>query len=226
MAKVVQFVGIESTIETFVNSDAKFWSLWVDRQMLFSFVGENGNEAADALQQILERLEKNRGIYTLKIYRKLKDPECISEKDPCHGSFNFRMMPYEGDTDGTPYYKALRDELTALKAERETLLDELGERDDDGGVLGKLGSMFLEDPAKLPLMVQSIQGVLNMFTSQTKPTGQQQPVALSGINDDAQLNQVIETLKRKDPELLKHLQKLASMPDPLFKQLIGMLESF
>jgi hypothetical protein len=235
MAKVVQFVGIENVVEAFVNRNCCMWSLWVDRQFLFSYIGADNQEAADNLQETLERLEKNRGIYTLKVYTKVKDAECISEKDACHGSFNFRMMAYEGDGDGaTPYYRSLRDEINALKAERQTLLDELGDRDEneDGGLLGKLGSMFMEDPAKLPLMLQSIQGVLSMFTKQTTQTGQPGPVALSGIADQQQkaaanneLLTVIAQLQQKDPQLLKHLKKLASLPDPVFMQLVSMLDT-
>jgi hypothetical protein len=223
MAKVVQFVGIENVVEAFVNRGCCIWSLWVDRQFLFSYIGQDNEDAAGNLQETLERLEKNRGIYTLKVYHKIKDGECVSEKDACHGSFNFRMMAYEGDSgDGTPYYKTLRAEIEALKAERDTLLEEI--EDDDGGVLGKLGAMFMEDPAKLPLMVSSIQGILNMFTTQTKPTGQPQAVALSGVPNDQDLINVIDALKRKDPQLLQHLQKLAALPDPVFKQLIAILD--
>lgn len=226
MAKVVQFVGIGKTVEAFENSDCKMWSLWVDRQMLFSFVGNDSAEAAGALQDILEKLEQNRGVYTLKVYRKIKDPDFICEKDPSHGSFNFRMMAYDGDTEGTGYYKSLREELAAVKAERDTLLDEVGDRD-DGGIMGKLGNLFMEDPAKLPLMIASIQNVIGMFTTQTRQTGQPAPVALSGVNSalDEQLKQVIEQLKKKDPNLLQHLQKLAALPDPVFNQLTGMLDS-
>jgi len=110
------------------------------------------------------------------------------------------------------------------------LLDEVGE--DDGGLLGKLGAMFMEDPAKLPLMVQSIQGVLSMFTTQTKQTGQ--PVALGAVTQpkgdalllqDTHIMQVVEVLKKKDPQLLQHLTKLASLPDPVFKQLVSMLDT-
>jgi hypothetical protein len=82
----------------------------------------------------------------------------------------------------------------------------------------------MEDPAKLPLMVSSIQGILNMFTTQTKPTGQPQAVALSGVPNDQDLINVIDALKRKDPQLLQHLQKLAALPDPVFKQLIAILD--
>lgn len=230
MAKVVQFVGIENVVEAFVNRNCCMWSLWVDRQFLFSYIGADNQEAADNLQETLERLEKNRGVYTLKVYNKIKDADCISEKDPAHGSFNFRMMPYEGDGEGTPYYRSLREEIAALKAERETLLDEIGDRDETGGLLGKLGSMFMEDPTKLPLMLQSIQGVLSMFTTQTKPTGQPGPVALSGITEQQpaasnELLTVVAQLQKKDPQLLKHLKKLASLPDPVFQQLVSMLDT-
>jgi len=231
MAKVVQFVGIENVVEAFVNRDCKIWSLWVDRQFLFSYIGESNEDAAGNLQQVLEKLEKNRGIYTLKVYVRVKDADCVCEKDPCHGSFNFRMMAYDGDTDGTPYYRTMRDEIAALKAERDTLLQEVEDGgSDNDGLLGKLGEIFLNDPTKLPLMIQSVQGLINtMFTTQTKATGQ--PVAISGVNppatqvSDQQLWNTVKTLEKKDPDLLKHLQKLLALPDPVLKQLLTALDT-
>jgi len=230
VAQLVQFTGITKVIEAFQNRECRAWSVWSGRQLLFTCVGINSQDAALELQTLLESLDRTgNGIYTLKVYEDLKKAEKITEKTPAHGSFNYRLSEY--DQESTNWYKQFQQENKELKAELQTLKEELdaGPEDEEKNALGYI-EMFLEDPAKLPLIVQSIQSVLNMFTTQTKMTGQQitpAPITISGISGPDPLQSAIEVLKAKDPNLTRHLQKLAQIAtnDPEgFKYLLTVID--
>jgi len=165
-------------------------------------------------------------VYTLKIYEDIPKKEKITEKTACHGSFNFKLVQYDGINSMPDWMREIKEENKALKAQNETLLQELTNDDDEPkDFLGRIGVMIEQDPGKLPLLVQSVQSVLNMFTTQTaKPSGQ--PVAIGAVGaNDPQLISVIDRLKQKDPNLLNHLTKLANMPDTEFKYLLSILDN-
>lgn len=222
----------------FLNRQCKAWSVWVGNQFLFSCTGTNVADAANELETLLNSLDKNgKGIYTLKVYEDIKKQK-ITNKTECHGSFNFRLQAFNADTEGSLYYKEMREELKTLKAERDQLqqeLEELPEEDErPRDFLGRIGEVIMEDPTKLPLLLQTfqqaLQPILAMFTTQTKVTGQQitpAPAMISGVGPDP-LQQAIETLKEKDPELTRHLQKLAQIATndkPTFDYLLTLLDS-
>ena len=239
MANVVQFVGIDNVVSAFTNRGCQSWSVWVGNQFLFSFVGTSAADAANELQTLLDTLDKSgKGIYTLKIYERINKKELITSKTPCHGSFNFKLKTFDPDTDGGKYYNDLRDEIKTLKAERETLLQELDADDEDDkpkDFIGAITEMIVTDPAKIPVIIQSLYAILNMFTGQTKQTGQQvyqpAPVALGAVafdNGKSALQSAVDELTQYDPKLTEHLQKLvliAKNDPPGFKSLLQILDN-
>lgn len=238
----VQFSGIENVIKAFSSREVKAWSVWNGKQFLFSCVAANETDAAADLETLLNSLEKSASaVYTLKVYediaRKGKTFEKINEKTPCHGSFNFKLVQYDGINSMPDWMREIKEENKLLKVQNEKLLDELSNQDDDDepkDFLGRIGAMLEQDPNKLPMLVASVQSVLNMFTKQTTQTGQ--PVAIGQVKEQSEgfatmngafnpLGNVIEQLQKKDPQLLQHLTKLASMPDTEFKYLLSILDS-
>lgn len=221
----VQFSGIDNVIKAFCSREVKAWSVWNGKQFLFSCVAANETDAAADLETLLRSLEQSASaVYTLKVYEDIGKKEKITEKTACHGSFNFKLVQYDGVNSMPDWMREIKEENKQLKAERETLLRELAnEPDEPKDFLGRIGAMIEQDPGKLPLIVASVQSVINMFTKQTTATGQ--PVAIGGINaNDPQLTAVVEQLKTKDPNLLQHLTKLANMPDAEFKYLLSILD--
>lgn len=224
----VQFSGIDNVIKAFASREVKAWSVWNGKQFLFSCVAANEIDAAADLETLLRSLEQSASaVYTLKVYediaRKGKVFEKITEKTPCHGSFNFKLVQYDGINSMPDWMREIKEENKILKAQNETLINELADQDDEPkDFLGRIGAMLEQDPGKLPLIIASVQSVINMFTKQTTPTGQ--PVAIGNIPGPDELTAVIERLKIKDPKLTEHLTKLANMPDAEFKYLLTILD--
>jgi len=239
MSNIVQFTGIENVVQAFTSRGCKSWSVWVGNQFLFSFIGQTAAEAANELQTLLDTLDKTgKGIYTLKVYDRLNKKEAITNKTACHGSFNFRLKSFDPETDGSRYYNDMRREIDTLKAEKETLLQELEAGEDDEpqrDIIGTITEIFINDPAKIPVIIQSLHAILNMFTGQTKQTGQQMqpaPVALGAVgyngNGKTELQTAIEELTQLDPKITEHLQKLVLIArnDPAgFNTLLNILDN-
>ena len=232
----VQFTGIENVIKAFSNREVKAWSVWIGKQFLFSCVGANETEAAADLETLLNSLEKSAHVYTLKVYEDIGKKERITEKTPAHGSFNFKLLQYDGSSGNNmpEWMREIKDENKALKLQNETLMQELEESDDDEppkDIIGTITELIVTDPAKIPVIAQSIYAIIKMFTGQTTQTGQPfaqpAPVAISGVTENS-LQSVIDELKQYDPRLTEHLQKLVLIAknDPAgFKSLLGILDN-
>jgi len=226
----VQFSGIDNVIKAFSARDVKAWSVWNGKQFLFSCVAANETDAAADLETLLRSLEQSASaVYTLKVYEEIGKKEKITEKTPCHGSFNFKLLQYDGVNNMPDWMREIKEENKALKAQNETLLSELTENEDPepSDFMGRIGAMLASDPEKLPAIINSVQAIINMFTKQTTVTGQ--PVALGAVTvnnaSTDQLTDIIDKLKAKDPKLLQHLRKLADMPDAEFKYLLTILDN-
>ena len=236
MANTAQFTGVDSAVAMFLNRKCKAWSVWLGNQFLFSCIGESPEDAANELETLLTSLDKTgKAIYTLKVHDDIKKNQKITSKSECHGSFNFRLQRFDADSEGSFFYKEMREELKALKLQNETLMQELDEKDIDDeppkDIIGTITELIVTDPAKIPVIVQSIYAIIKMFTGQTTQTGQPimqpQPVAISGVTDTA-LQLAVDELKQFDPRLTEHLQKLAMIAknDPAgFKSLLGILDN-
>lgn len=225
MATGVQFKGIDKVVQAFTNRDCCAWSIWSGKQFLFSCVASSANEAAGELSNLLEALDQSgKCVYTLKVYEDVKDGSRITEKTEAHGSFNFRLNE-EDEPAGYGRVSGYK-EVEALKAEIATLKSELEEDEEDESLVDRIAGVFMEDPAKLPLMLQSLQGVINMFTKQT--TVQGQPVTIGAIPGNDEIKAAIEVLKQHDAKLSIHLTKLAQLAvnDPgTFKLLLSTLDN-
>lgn len=233
MPTAVQFRGIANVCKAFENIDCNAWAVWSGKQLLFSCVAANAVEASAELNNLLEALDKSGScVYTLKVYEDLKEGTKIKEKTEADKSFNFRLHDY-GEEPATGRMNGIYEEIKSLRAENQTLKEELENLpdDEDESMLGRIGNMLLEDPAKLPLMLQSLQSVIGMFIKQTTPTGQ--PVAIGAVPGKETLNggpiaNAIETLLKYDPQLAEHLTKLAQLAvkDPgTFKFLLSTLDN-
>lgn len=85
--KAIQFFGREKVIEAFEYRSIETWAVFSDKQYMHSGSG------ADDLDIFLQMLEPggSAGVYTLKVYREQSDPDKITDKTECNGSFNFRL---------------------------------------------------------------------------------------------------------------------------------------
>jgi hypothetical protein len=68
-------------------------------------------------------------------------------------------------------------------------------------------------------------GVVSLLGNFLKPDGQPKAVAgVPGTEDDARIFAAVETLKKHDPELPTHLEKLANMAETNTAQFLGLLK--
>ena len=68
-------------------------------------------------------------------------------------------------------------------------------------------------------------GVVSLLGNFLKPDGQPKAVAgVPGTEDDARIFAAVETLKKHDPELPMHLEKLANMAETNTNQFLGLLK--
>ena len=219
MGATLQFIGKEQVEKAFENMEVDFWAIFQNKQFMFK------GQGMDELSNVLQMLEGvgAASVYTLKIYEDVKTKSGIKSNTPDDGSFNFRLAePLEANMSGLgmSMNSKLLQTLSGID-ERLKLLEDTEPEPEPGGGLGRIG-VILENPALQPIISQVLERVMGALlppaVSQNKPMA-----ALSGINDDIVIMEIINKLKVHDPQILAHLQKLLSIAETnpeLFKALI------
>lgn len=252
MSSAVQFYGIDNVVKAFEYKKISTWAIFQGRQLLHKCEGAAMEESADMLQEYLEMIEAGGtgATYMLKVYECSEDQKKINEKTACDGSFNFRLISEETRQQRSDNYsrgqQEILDRLEAIEEEKNKEPEGFGE---------KIGAMLLADPTKLPLIISSLQSVIQLLLPTKKPLQPQQqmqpvyvqqpppqlqqiqpapvndygyPAAISGIEEPDELNKAIETLKKNDPKISEHLTKLAKMSEDnkeTFTYLLSILDS-
>lgn len=244
----VQFYGIDPVVKAYENNKVAAWGLFCGRQLLVKYTGDDPGEGAELLRNFLTDIDLSNATYTLKVFDAAKDLK-IKEKSEADASFNFKVVKAdvyeERDRVRGGYSNALADELKQLKKEfDEYKAGDLGD-DEDQSLIGRIGNILLTEPAKVPQMIDSLKAVFAMFQGQPAPQHLSNtypgfagptivpapvvlPGAINGIGDDALINSAVSRLRRCDPDIAKHLEKLARIAesDPAgFKQLLTYLDA-
>ena len=235
----VQFYGIDPVLLAYQNRDVDAWSLWQNKQYLFRGIGY------DALKSYLTMIDQqgSGAVYTLKVYDDIEDEKKIKESTPADGSFNFRFSDESeyvpGQVGRHKVGQARQNDYAVLLAKMEAIERRMNEQEDPEpesklGVIGEL----LEHPALapvLPKIVDLIAGLLSGKGQQPQPGNYSPPAlynngprsaALNGVNEDQIINEAVEELKKLDPLLGIHLQKLVQIgkDDPAtFAMLLNLL---
>lgn len=229
MASSIQFKGIDGVINAYENRKVAAWSLWQGKQFMFKYEGNDLEQGAEQLQATLDLLaESTNAIYTLKVYEDLPGHK-IKSNTPDDGSFNFKINGDEQAITQNQYgvirnNNAIADRLTAI----EQKLNEQEEYVDvpEENKLGVIGDI-ISHPVIQPFVSQIIAALFAKKSDAPAPP-QMQRVAISGINDDAEITAAIADLKQYDGQLAAHLVKLAALakssPDS-FKFLLTTLDS-
>ena len=227
MSSSVQFYGIDAVATAYEQNNCPAWGLFAGRQLLCKYKGTDIKEGVELLDKFLQQIEHSNALYTLKVFEPdEKKGLIIKENTPCDGSFNFRLVEKseyeERAVQRSGYNSALLSEVQAMREEIKELRE--GDQDEDNSVMGRIGNLLLEDPAKIPMIIGAINSVINMFkttntataipeTPQLVYANANRPVTIAGINDDAALALAIEKLKQHDPKITEHLQKLAKIAE-------------
>ncbi len=242
-----QFRGVNSVLMAYENQKIAPFSVMWGKQFLFSYSGSDLEEGKQLLQQWLTVVSQDSpdatATYTLKVYDDLGKDEKIKAGTDYSASFNFKLADYDQYNNmgiprrGETAAKVYELEQTVLQL-KQRLEEEEEEEEEKPGAMGSIGAM-LQGLLEHPEIKQAIAGKLvklfdNIFTMQ-QPIGQ---IAGPGetvtfaqaapVQDDlTRLNVAIGKLYAADPDLVNHLEVLATMAEKetaKFQMLITMLK--
>lgn len=217
----IQANGLQNAILMYEYRQIEAWSLWQGKQFL-----HKGTGGAD-LTAFLEMLIKsgNNPIYTLKVYESINDAANIKSNTADDGSFNFKLYePQDAPMTQSGYNgNSILSKLSAIE-------ERLNEREEEPkSRLGIIGDL-LDHPVIESVAPMLIARIMDWMAGK-KADSYPQPerlAAIAGPGEDPLLNQSIEILKRYDPDLPKHLAKLAAIAEndsTSFKFLLRTLDS-
>lgn len=234
----LQFVGRQAVVDAVTNRGLTTWGLFQSKQFI------TAGDGSQALDEFLQKLEPggSAALYTLRVYAD-KDPEEITDKTECNGSFNFKLAyPVTNSAGGVD--RSISDRLDRIEG---MLLEEPDEpdQDDDNSLMGILMG-YLKEPEKLATIIGAFRGMVPappitqgppvpMAIGNHSP-GQQpghlvtQPGLSMGDDQEKMAQRVaiaLDRLERQDPHILVHLEKLADLAEQkpgLFKLLLTQLD--
>lgn len=216
-ATSVQILGLENVLRAYENKDVVKWAIWQGRTLNEFYDGDDPEEAKQKLTAWLDLLSKySTAIYTLKFYD--DDVTKIRSNTPDMGGFNFRLY-----VDGVPGFEPARNPrmIGGVDTELRELVVKLNERID------KIESAEPEpadelEPWEKVLDHPIIAGVVSKMLGVSMDMGK-----VAGVPDS--LDHSIEILRQHDPDIERHLSKLAQIATrnpQQFKMLLGMLDNF
>lgn len=182
-ASGVQCMGAANVLKMYDYKQVEVWAIFHNKQLIHS--GADGDEL-DAFLQMLDG--NSPSLYTLKVYRAVDDPEKITDKTECNGSFNFRLtapgsreVSMNGVQRSTPN---VMDAVTAkiagvISDEVADIIDEKFNGKENAEPKESWGDVILglvKEPHKLHQLIATGKMLLN---------GGAPPAALSGVDTQA-----------------------------------------
>jgi hypothetical protein len=210
------------------NSASPYYSVWCNRQLLFSWNSDDLEEGRNKLENDLIAIENNGvgDLLTIKLHPKKEKGGFITDKTPIYASLNFRPAELE-----RAYYSPshiagtgsnqLADAIARLTETQNLILSKLSEEEfeeeeKEESALGKL----INNPAVQGLAIGYISKILGLSNMDT--TNLQTGIAgINELNEDEVL-QIVSSLMDKGVTI-DHLRKLDQMPQAKLSSLLLML---
>lgn len=209
------------------NSTTPYYSVWCNRQLLFSWNSDDLEDGRNKLENDLIAFEQNGvgDLFTIKLHPK-KEKGFITDKTPIYASLNFRPAELE-----RAYYSPnaiagtgsnqLADAIARLTETQNLILSKLSEEEfeeeeKEESALGKL----INNPAVQGLAIGYISKILGLNNMDT--TNLQTGIAgINELNED-EVIQIVSSLMDKGVTI-EHLRKLDEMPKAKLSSLLLML---
>ena len=202
----VHFRGRGVAIQAFENRNSKAWALFTGKQFLASYVAEDNDSAAVALDQYLGLMDQpgNIAVYTIKVYDDIPADGKIKSNTPDDGSFNFRLHEPSGAAAVTGVGSSAGNwEMMQLLKKMDARIEELekagpDDEPEEKNIVGQIKG-FLE----IPGMQAIIYGLVQKLTGSSSPApalGNAPGAAAPIVNQDAEL--------QTDPEVMEYGQAL------------------
>jgi len=253
MAAKAMFTGTESIIQAFDNMDNPFFSVWINKDILFQNNDGDKDKAKSTLLDMLTAAEQNGNseILTIKFHPG-KEGKYITDKTPVVGTLFVRVVPINGSmamsgiesgNDRLPYpiYKAtmamqaMAEQLPVTMAgiqDRLTKLEESsisGDDDQDDDQINRILKLA-NHPVVMALLSKFIPGmgaaamaVSGITTDQAPPPSQNAISEADYVRLDAALGRLMKHCNLVDDLTL--LADLAETSPDMFKLLLSNLRS-
>lgn len=218
----VQFFGLDRTVEAYEFKEVDTWAICQGKMFIQSGSGP------DELRQFLDMLSQDgaAAVYTLRVYRNVQ-PDAITDKTECHGSFNFKLTERAGGATAavagavkptrTDYISNLVSErvtehvANVIDKKFERLLEmEEEERQEKSAGIGNIIADVFTDPNKLAGFV----GLVKSMFSQAAPASI--PASLAGVGAPAAPGQT-ERPADLPPQLMQQQERLVTVINRLEK---------
>jgi hypothetical protein len=219
----VQIWGKDPVLKAYESRAVAAWSIFQGKQFLFKAETEDLGIGKKMLSDVLDMISPMSGaIYTLKVYEDLTD-DGIKSTTADDGSFNFKLIPDGqaiGGSAGGGNAQLIQDIVT-LRIQNAELMAELDSgEDDEPDEWDRIGAIM-----EKPIVVAAIN---KLFGIDIRPGSPSTIGAIPETESETLLDKAIETLRSKDPDLARHLWKLAEIAinkPSSFKFLLNTLDS-
>lgn len=210
------------------NSASPYYSVWCNRQLLFSWNSDDLEEGRNKLENDLIAIESNGvgDLLTIKLHPKKEKGGFITDKTPIYASLNFRPAELE-----RAYYSPnaiagtgsnqLADAIARLTETQNLILSKLSEEEfeeeeKEESALGKL----INNPAVQGLAIGYISKILGLTNVDTA----NMQTGIAGINEanEDEVMQIVSSLMDKGVTI-DHLRKLDEMSTAKLSSLLIML---
>lgn len=224
----VQLIGKGAVLSRFEKFGADSWALYQGKQFIVGGVG------VEALDEWLTDFDKagSTATYILRVYDTDSVPTSSTANADYSACFNFKLADaYEG-YGIAGHSSKLMDRIGALEKQ-------LKERDegDDSNDLNSIIMGWLNDPVKLGHVAGAIRQMIGgggsggIVQPAMIAAGPLQAVGATEQSSDAKLARIaaaLDSLEKRDPKLIEHLEKLAHLAETeglLFKAVISKLDA-
>jgi hypothetical protein len=211
------------------NSTSPYYSVWVRKQLLFSWNDDDSEAGRSKLEDDLNAIEQNSvsDVLIIKLHPKKEKGGFITDKSPIYASLNFRPSELDRTMYGMQPINGM-----GYNSKMESVLERVLET--QNAILSKLNSEELEDEeeeekSSLGNILNSphIQSLLIAGVSKLLGLNGTEPIApgIAGINDSNEAEESIQILNNLMMKgvTIEHLRKLDQMNLTQLKSLLNML---
>jgi len=211
------------------NSTAPYYSVWVRKQLLFSWNDDDTEAGRSKLEDDLMAIEQNSvsDVLIIKLHPKKEKGGFITDKSPIYASLNFRPSELDRSMygmqpmNGIGYNSKMESVLERVLETQNAILTKLSANEleedevEDNGTLGNI----LNSPHVQSLLIAGVSKLLGLGGTEAVAPG------IAGIEDGAEVNEAIVILNNlmNKGVSIEHLRKLDQMGNVQLKTLLGML---
>lgn len=223
----MQFIGKERILDAYNEYGAETWALFQGRKKVVA-----GDGAAN-LAHWLDMFSPagSTATYTLRVYNDIEDPEHIGPSTDYSACWDFKLTDsYNGSMGG---FGQLAQRLDAI----EKKLSDEGPGE-DGFDLNGIVTGWLKNPEQLGMVIGAVKQLLGhppapmpamaaVGALDPQPGKENQP--MNPEETYQRLSKVLDRLEKQDPQILEHLEKLATIAETkpkTFQFLISSLNGF